>query len=136
MNTAGILNYLERKWMLTKVNNCQSSCLGQGTFQPVEYEHVDLVFWGFFIMIVVSVFICFLENVWYKLRLKHKKTNCTLVSSRTRYNVSLNVTKVRRKSRPRIVIVRRCPTIKPMLLPEIVKDLKFFQNVTVRMNRW
>ncbi|XP_014472432.1 PREDICTED: uncharacterized protein LOC106743273 isoform X2 [Dinoponera quadriceps] len=135
MDTAGILNYLRRKWMSTHIYD-QSGYLRQSTFQPVEFEHIHLAFCGFFAITVVSAFICVLENIWYKLRLKYKGINPISIMPRTRDHMNMNITKVRRKSRPRTIVVRRCQTVRSILLPEIVKDPEFFQNVTVRVNRW
>ncbi|XP_032662786.1 uncharacterized protein LOC116840316 isoform X2 [Odontomachus brunneus] len=134
MGTAGILNYLEKKWMLMNTYG-ESNYLGQSTFQPVEYEHISLAFCGFFMMVIVSVFICVLENVWYKLRLRYKRINSTLVLVGPHDYISVNMTKVYRKPRPRVVIVRRCQTVRSILLPEIMKDPVFLQNVTVRVSR-
>lgn len=134
MGTAGILQRLEKKWMSIDAYD-QASYLGQNTFQPVEYEHINLAFCVFFMMAIVSVFICVLENMWYKLRLEHERINPTLVLAETHNYINVNTTKVCRKPRRRAVIVRRCQTVRSILLPEIMKDPVFLQNVTVRMSR-
>lgn len=135
MGTAGILNYLERKWMSTDIYD-ESSYLRRNNFQPVEYEHIHMVFYVFFMMVILSGIICILENVWYKLRLKRKKINPTWILPRTRDYVNTNLSKVYRKSRPRTVGVRQCRIVRSILSPEIMKSPEFLQNVTIRMNRW
>ncbi|XP_076235026.1 uncharacterized protein LOC143179596 [Calliopsis andreniformis] len=64
-HSAGILKYLERKWMPKGI---QSSKIQQSPFQPVEYAHIHLLFLGLISMAIISAFICVLENVWYKLQ--------------------------------------------------------------------
>ncbi|XP_025152593.1 uncharacterized protein LOC109503796 [Harpegnathos saltator] len=127
MRTAGILNYLEKKWMSADIYS-QSTYIRQSTFRPVEYEHINVVFCGFFTMIIVSAFICVLENVWYKLRLKYEGTDPAPALPRTRDNTSVNL-KMRRqdtRSRPRAIV----------LSAEIAEDSEFLQSVAVRVNRW
>lgn len=129
MRTAGILNYLKRKWM-----SMDTYDLRPGTLRPVEYEHIHLAFCVFFTMIVVSGFICVLENVWYGLRLKRGKISPTSVLPRTRARANANMSKVCRKSRPTAVVVRRCQTIRST--PETMRDPECLLNVTVtRMSR-
>ncbi|XP_076627733.1 glutamate receptor ionotropic, kainate 5-like [Colletes latitarsis] len=67
LHSAGLLKYLERKWMPKSV---QSSELDQLMFQPVEYAHIHFLLLGLIYMAILSALICVLENIWYKLQTK------------------------------------------------------------------
>lgn len=64
LHSAGILKYLEKKWMPKGIQSSND----QSAFQPVEYAHIHLLFLGLIYMMIFSAFICVLENIWYKLQ--------------------------------------------------------------------
>ncbi|XP_072748556.1 uncharacterized protein [Anoplolepis gracilipes] len=127
MRSAGIVKYLEKKILLSEiyshVDYSQSS-----NFQPVEYQHVCVIIYFFFTMSVISVFICILENLWYKYS-KKKNSNSMLLKI---YNNNLNVTNVRYKARSRFERSQKFKSI----LSKNIKNPAFLQNVKVRINRW
>lgn len=127
MRSAGILKYLEKKWIPEETYR-QSNYLQLSNFQPVEYGHIYVTINFFSEIIVISIFICILENVWYKLRWKKKDFNSTLEICD-----NLNITKVCHKARSRN---KRSRKLNSILLSENVKNPAFLQNVTVRINRW
>ncbi|KAM0734686.1 Glutamate receptor ionotropic, kainate glr-3 [Formica fusca] len=128
MRSAGILRYLEKKWIPEETYS-QSNYPQSSNFQPVEYAHIHLTINFFSIIIVISVFICILENVWYRLRWKKKNFNSILEIN----DNNLNVIKVCHKARSRY---KRSRKLNSILLSENVKSPAFLQNVTVRTNRW
>lgn len=134
MRSAGILNYLEKKW-ISQQTHSQSNYLQSSSFQPVEYMHIRLTTLLFFMMMIISIFICILENIWYKLQLarKFKKKNSNSILLGTRDD-NLNITKMCCKMRSR----RKWHQWKlnSTLLSENMKNPKFLQNVTIRINRW
>lgn len=127
MRSAGIFSYLEKKW-IPKETYSRSKYLQSSDFQPVEYMHIYLTVYFFFMMIVISVFICILENVWYKLQWKKKNHNSILEICDNNFNV----TKVYHKARPRYKRSRKLS----ILLFGNMKNPAFLENVTVRINRW
>lgn len=129
MRSAGIFRYLEKKW-IPKETYSRSNYLQSNNFQPVEYMHIYLTVYFFFIMLIISVFICILENVWYKLRWKKKNPNSILLEI---CDNNLNVTKICHKARPRY---KRSRKLNSILLSENIKNPAFLDNVTVRINRW
>lgn len=86
MRSAGILRYLEKKWIPEETYS-QSNYPQSSNFQPVEYAHIHLTINFFSIIIVISVFICILENVWYRLRWKKKNFNSILEINDNNLNV-------------------------------------------------
>lgn len=130
MRSAGILNYLEKKWISQDVYT-QSNYLQSNSFQPVEYMHIRLTTMFFSMMVIISVFICILENMWYKLQYARKKNfNSILLGAP---NNNLNIMKTCNKMRSRFKWRRKLSSI---LLSESMKNPEFLQNVTVRINRW
>ncbi|GAB1862256.1 hypothetical protein CAJAP_03335 [Camponotus japonicus] len=127
MRSAGIFSYLEKKW-IPKETYSRSNYLQSSDFQPVEYMHIYLTVYFFFMMIIISVFICILENVWYKLQWKKKNPNSILEICDNNFNV----TKVYHKARPRYKRSRKLS----ILLFGNMKNPAFLENVTVRINRW
>lgn len=131
MRSAGILNYLEKKWISPHIYS-KSNYLQSNSFQPVEYIHIRLTTLFFFMMMITSVFICILENIWYKLQHAWKfKKNSNSILLGTRGN-NLNVTKAYYKMRSR----HKHRKLTSILLSESMKNPEFLQNVTVRINRW
>ncbi|XP_054008871.1 uncharacterized protein LOC128892454 [Hylaeus anthracinus] len=65
--SAGLFKYLERKWMPEGIESSENQ---QSMFQPVEYAHIHFLLLGLIYMMILSAFICILENIWYKLRTK------------------------------------------------------------------
>lgn len=128
MRSAGIFNYLEKKW-IPKETYIRSNYLESSDFQPVEYMHIYLTVYFFFMMIVISLFICILENVWYKLRWKKKNPNSILLGI---CDNNLNVTKVCHKARSRY---KRSRKLYSILLFRNMKHPAFLENVIVRINR-
>lgn len=134
MRSSGILNYLEKKWILPHTYS-KSNYLQSNSFQPVEYMHIRLTTLFFFMMMIVSVFICILENIWYKLQHAWKfKKNSNSILLETRDN-NLNVMKTYYKMRSQHKY-RKHRKLNSILLSESMKNSEFFQSVTVRINRW
>ncbi|KAL6422562.1 hypothetical protein ACFW04_010660 [Cataglyphis niger] len=123
MRSAGILKYLEQKW-IPKETYRKSNYLQLSNFQPVEYGHIYVTINFFSIIIVISVFICILENMWYKLRWKKKNFNSTLEIC----DNNLNETKVCHKTR-----YKRSRKLNSILLSKNVKNPAFLQNIRVRI---
>lgn len=134
MRSAGILNYLEKKWISMDIYS-QSNHLHWSTFQPVNYEHIHLAFFEFTVMVTISIIICILENIWYRVQVNFRKTNSNsiLLGMRDDY-VMNNATKACRKAGPRLFARRR--KISSILSPANIKRPAFRQSVTVRMNHW
>ncbi|XP_028049514.1 uncharacterized protein LOC105835450 [Monomorium pharaonis] len=126
MRSAGILSYLEKKW-ISQQTYSQSSYLQSNSFQPVEYMHVRLTTGLFYIMVTISIFICILENIWYKHAQKLKRNSNSILLG-TRDN---SVMKARYKIRSRLERRRRLSLI---FLSESIKNPEFLQNVKVRIN--
>lgn len=128
MRSAGILTYLEKKWLLeqfsTPANHVQSS-----TFQPVEYMHIRLTVCLLVATMIVSAFICILENVWYRLREKSQGKNCNLTLSGYSRGGGLSLTKARSRQK-----WRKKSNLTLLLLD--ARNAEFFENVTVRINQW
>lgn len=133
MRSAGILNYLEKKW-ISQQTYSQSNYLQSSNFQPVEYMHIRLTTLLFFMTMIISIFICILENIWYKLQHARKfKKDSNSILQGIQYDNNLNVMKTRYKMRSRRKRQRKFNSI---LLPESMKNPRFRQNVTIRINRW
>lgn len=130
MRSAGILNYLEKKWISRDIYS-QSNYLQSNSFQPVEYMHIRLTTMFFSMMVIISVFICILENMWYKLQYARKKNSNSILLGAP--NNNLNIMKTCNKMRSRFKWRRKLSSI---LLSESMKNPEFLQNVTVRINRW
>ncbi|XP_011875208.1 PREDICTED: uncharacterized protein LOC105566091 [Vollenhovia emeryi] len=133
MRSAGIFNYLEKKWISQQTYG-QSSYLQSNSFQPVQYMHIRLTTLLFIMMMIISIFICILENVWYKLQQarKFKKKNSNSILLGTRDN-NLNITKTCYKMKSQRKWHRK---FNSKFLSEHVTNPKFLENVTVRVNRW
>ncbi|KAL6262431.1 hypothetical protein P5V15_007516 [Pogonomyrmex californicus] len=134
MRSSGILTYLEKKWILRSEAYSQSHYLQSNIFQSVEYMHIRVTTWLFSTAVIVSVFICILENIWYKLqRMRKFKENYNSILLGTCNDNDSNVIKACRKARSRLEWRRKLSSI---LLSRNVKNSEFLQNVTVRINRW
>jgi len=124
MRSAGILAYLEKKWVLEEFNtpvlHVQSS-----TFQPVEYAHIRLIICLLVTMMLVSAVVCILENAWYKLQEKSRGEDSDSTSPRGR---RLNLARAR-QARSRLG--RRGKPNSTLLLDA---NCEFFRDVTVRIN--
>ncbi|RLU27080.1 hypothetical protein DMN91_000879 [Ooceraea biroi] len=129
MRSAGILTYLEKKWILDEFNT-PARHVQSNTFQAVEFVHIRLTICALFIMMFVSSFICILENVWYKQQEKSQRKNSTLILLGVR-DSKPNLTKAY-QARSRLRWRRKFNSI--LLLD--TNNSEFFQNVTVRINRW
>ncbi|XP_043280874.1 uncharacterized protein [Venturia canescens] len=77
LHSAGILVYLERKWISKEWPTSQERHL---TFKTVQYEHIEIIWLAFVGMIFVSSFICVLENIWF--HFESSRTKNTLVHPR------------------------------------------------------
>lgn len=130
MRSAGIFTYLERKWISMKIH--PSNSLQWNTFRPVKYQHVHIAFFEFTIMVIISIIICILENIWYKLQLKIRKMNSNSILLGKCDN-SVNAIKTYRKTVSRFVRRRKVNSI---LLPANIKNPEFRQNIRVRVNHW
>ncbi|KYN35624.1 hypothetical protein ALC56_10184 [Trachymyrmex septentrionalis] len=110
--SAGILNYLEKKW-ISQQTYSRSNYLQSNKFQPVKYMHIRLITVFFFIMVIIDVLICILENIWYKHARKFKKNNCNsiLLGTRTQQfeRNNLNVIKTHNKMKPSLNWRRKFP---------------------------
>lgn len=132
MHSAGILNYLEKKWITQQIY-IQSNYHPSNSFQSVEYMHIRLTNWFFLMMMIISVLICILENVWYKQHArKFKKKNSNLILLGTRDN-NLNVMKTYYEMKSRFKWRRK---FNLQLLSRNIKNPEFLQNVTIQINRW
>ncbi|KAL0099167.1 hypothetical protein PUN28_020027 [Cardiocondyla obscurior] len=135
MRSAGILNYLEKKWIsqpIYRTSNYHQS----NSFHPVEYKHIRLTNLYFFAMIIISTFICILENIWYKfqyVREGKKRHSILLGIHNNNSNNNFNTSKTSYKARLRYTWQRKLNLI---LLTEKRKNPLFVQKVTVRINRW
>ncbi|XP_066598595.1 probable glutamate receptor [Prorops nasuta] len=96
--SAGILKYLEKKWMASEIENTADQW---NDFQPVEYAHVHIMSMGLFTMALVSTFICVLENIWYRFHKRLKKRDAKSVIPRN------NKQKIFIRSKPYKQIVAR-----------------------------
>ncbi|XP_077272984.1 uncharacterized protein LOC143903334 isoform X2 [Temnothorax americanus] len=132
MRSVGIMNYLEKKWISQRIYS-ESNYRQSNSFQPVEYMHVRLTNMFFFTTMIISVLICILENIWYKLQHTRKfKKNISNSILLGRGDNNLNITKSY-KIRSQRKWHRKFNSI---LLSESIKNPKFLRNVTVRINRW
>jgi hypothetical protein len=127
MRSAGILAYLEKKWVLQEFNT-PASHVQSSTFQPVEYAHIRLTICLLVTMMLVSAVICILENAWYKLQEKSRGEDSDLMSPRRR---GLNLARAR-QARSRL---RRRDKPNSILLLD-ANNCEFFRDVTVRIDRW
>ncbi|KAH0946713.1 hypothetical protein HN011_000357 [Eciton burchellii] len=127
MRSAGILAYLEKKWVLQEFNT-PASHVQSSTFQPVEYAHIRLTICLLVTMMLVSAVICILENAWYKLQEKSRGEDSDLMSPRRR---RLNLARAR-QARSRL---RRRDKPNSILLLD-ANNCEFFRDVTVRIDRW
>jgi len=128
MRSVGILNYLEKKWLSQRTYS-QSNHLQSNNFQPVEYMHVRFITLFFSLMIIISVLICILENIWYKLHArKFKKRNSNSILLGTRNN-NMNVMKTYYKVKSQLKWRRKFSSLL------LFKNREFLQNVTIQINR-
>ncbi|XP_067214212.1 uncharacterized protein [Linepithema humile] len=127
MRSAGILKYLEKKWMLKE---SRPNYFSTSNFQPVRFKHIRLSILLFFTITALSIIICILENIWYKLKFKKKPSNLIL---RQTCNSKLKVMKTCYKMRPKFKWRQK---FNSTLLSGNINNPEFFQNVTVQINRW
>jgi len=130
MRSVGILNYLEKKWLSQRTYS-QFNHLQSNSFQPVEYMHIRFITLFFFLMMIISVLICILENIWYKLQheRKFKKRNSNSILLGTRNN-NMNVMKTCYKVKSQLKWRRKFSSLL------LFKNREFLQNVTIQINRW
>lgn len=130
MGSVGILNYLEKKWLPTKIYD-QPNSLQRNAFQPVKYEHIQLAFYGLFAMMVISGLICILENIWYKLQSKLNKVNPNSILLET-YKNNWSGKRACYKTCSLPVVIRRCRKVNSIFLPGNIRNSEFLQSVTLR----
>lgn len=130
MRSAGILNFLEKKW-ISQQTYSHSDYLQSNSFQPVEYMHVRLTTGLFYIMMIISALICIFENIWYKLQHMRKLKNSNSILLGIHDN-NLSLMEKRYKIRSRLEQRRKLSWI----LSESLKNPEFLQNVKIRINRW
>lgn len=132
LRSAGIFRYLEKKWIRKDISDSQYNDSQWSILQSVEYVHIYLIFLGFLILMAISVLICVLENIWFKLQSKSKIMNPGTILLGT-HNNGLNLMKTYRKSGLNVIRSRK---ISPIFLSENIKKQEFLENVTIRMRRW
>lgn len=126
LRSAGILTYLEKKWIhddfKTPSMHVQSSI-----FQPVEYVHIRLSIWLLGAMMLVSAFVCVLENVWYKLRFSEgSQIENRDPGSRDGRSSRAKAYRARSRTKRRGKSTLLLDTDSPV----------FRQSVAIRINRW